>query len=454
MEQPELRRDISAFQAVMILVGYIVGSAIFILVGPLAGMVGPGLFLAFLIAAVPAVFACLYNAQLANLLPVTGANYIAISRFVHPFAGWMGGGILIAIFFGLASIAWGFALFAEYLIPGIPTTALALGIVLVFGIINLFGIRLAAWIQALMVGLFILALIIFICGGFAHINPELQKPLLPLGFGALLTTSVIAYMTFTGFTVITEISGEIKNPRRNIPLVLAIAFLLILTLYITVTFVLTGVMHWELLGDSQAALVEASKGFLPPGATTFIAIGGLLAAATTINGIFVATPRDLLLYGRDRILPRFAGRINKRFGTPHGAILLTLVAGLAGVSVGMRIEEYALFTVMCFMIFHILVVIGLLRLESQMPRLAQNAPWKLGKTAQKVVYFGMIIFALLFLVVGLSTLDVFGITLFTGLFAGGCCYYWLRWVYFKRKGIDIIKEAREFSAMTVSELES
>jgi len=454
MSQPELRRDISAFQAVMILVGYIVGSAIFILVGPLAGMVGPGLFLAFVIAAVPAVFACLYNAQLANLLPVTGANYIAISRFVHPFAGWMGGGILIAIFFGLASIAWGFALFLEYLIPGIPTMPVALGVVLLFGIVNIFGIRVAAWIQTSMVALFILALVIFVFGGFSNIDPGLQRPLLPNGIGALLTTAVIAYMTYTGFTVITEISGEIKNPRRNIPEVLAISFLLIMILYVTVTWVLTGVMPWQDLGNSQAALVEASKGFLPPGATIFIAVGGLLAAATTINGIFVATPRDLLVYGRDKVLPGFVGHINQRFGTPHGAIMLTLIAGLAGVSIGMRIEDYALFTVMCFMIFHILVVTGMLRMEKQMPQLGDAAPWKLGRIARKIVYFGTLLFSVLFLVVGLSTLDFFGIALFTCLFAVGCCYYLLRWLYFKGKGIDIVQEAKAFTDMTISELEA
>ena len=454
MKQPELRRDISAFQAVMILVGYIVGSAIFILVGPLAGMVGPGLYLAFIIAAIPAVFACLYNVQLANFLPVTGANYITISRFVHPFAGWMGGGIIIAIFFGLASIACGFALFLEYLIPGIPTMPLALGIVLLFGVINLFGIRVAAWIQSMMVALFILSLVIFVFGGFANIDPGLQRPLLPLGIAPLFTTAVIAYMTYTGFTVITEISGEIKNPRRNIPIVLEISFLLIMALYVTVTYVLTGVMPWQALGESKAALVDASKGFLPPGVTVFIAIGGLLAAATTINGIFVATPRDLLVYGRDKILPSFVGRINKRFGTPDGAILVTLVAGLAGVSIGMRIEEYALFTVMCFMIFHILVVIGLMRIEKMKPELVEKAPWKLGKVAKKVVYIGMMVFAGLFIIVGLSTLDLFGILLFFGLFAAGCCYYLLRWLYFKRRGVNIIEEAKEFSAMTIAELEA
>ncbi len=92
MAEAKLRREISVLHAIMILVGYIIGSAIFILVGPLAGISGPGLFVAFGIAAPPAIFVCLYNTQLATVLPATGANYLVISRFVHPFAGWVGGG--------------------------------------------------------------------------------------------------------------------------------------------------------------------------------------------------------------------------------------------------------------------------------------------------------------------------------------------------------------------------
>ncbi len=123
----------------------------------------------------------------------------------------------------------------------------------------------------------------------------------------------------------------------------------------------------------------------------FISIGGLLAAATTINGIFMATPRDLLLYGKDKILPVAIGDINKRFGTPHWAIALTLVVGLAGVSLGMQIEEYALFTVMCFMLFDILVVIGLIRLTRRMPYLLDKARWKLGRRMQWFVILDAVV---------------------------------------------------------------
>jgi len=66
----------------------------------------------------------------------------------------------------------------------------------------------------------------------------------------------------------------------------------------------------------------------------------------------------------------------------------------------------------------------------------------------------MLLFAGLFLVVGLSTLDFFGIALFICLFATGCCYYLIRWLYFRGKGIDIVQEARAFTDMTISELEA
>lgn len=453
MAEAKLRREISGLHAVMILVGYIVGSAIFILVGPLAGLSGPGLFIAFGIAAIPAIFVCLYNTQLATALPATGANYIAISRFVHPFAGWIGGGILIAVFFGLASIAWGFAGFLSYLVPGIPVMAVAMGVVVFFAVINYFGIRFAAWTQTLLVLTFLLALLLFAFGGLPHIDPQLHTPLFPLGFGPVLFTAVIAYMTFTGFTVITDIAGEIKNPRRNIPLTLGISFVIVLFIYMLVTYVLTGVMDWRALGESPAALAEASTVFLPSGATLFIAIGGLLAAATTINGIFLATPRDLLLYGKDKVLPDFVGRINHRFGTPDGAILLILVAGLVGVSIAMRIEQYALFTVMCFMMFHILIVIGLIRMSRKMPHLLEKAPWKLSRGWMWFTYIGMLIFASLFLIIGMTTLTWMGLALFWGLFAAGCLYYYFRWLYLRRRGVDIVKNASNFIAMTTEELE-
>jgi APA family basic amino acid/polyamine antiporter len=303
-----------------------------------------------------------------------------------------------------------------------------------------------------MVLTFLLALGLFAFGGLPHVEAELHQPLFPNGFEPFLFTVVVAYMTYTGFTVITDIAGEIRNPRRNIPLALGITFAIVSTVYVLVTYVLTGVMGWQALGESPAALAEASTVFFPEGLTLFIAIGGLLAAATTINGIFVATPRDLLLYGRDKVLPKFVGNINSRFGTPGGAIILAAITGLAGVSLAMRIEQYAMFTVWCFMMFHILIVIGLIRMSSQNPSLVGGASWQLNKGWKWFAYIGMLFFASLFLVIGMTAVGWTGLLLFWGLFAAGCLYYFLRWRYMLRAGVDIVAEARKFDPLTVAEL--
>jgi len=86
MAEAKLRREISGLHAVMILVGYIVGSAIFILVGPLAGLSGPGLFIAFGIAAIPAIFVCLYNTQLDRAGIILGTVCRRLSLLLLPVA--------------------------------------------------------------------------------------------------------------------------------------------------------------------------------------------------------------------------------------------------------------------------------------------------------------------------------------------------------------------------------
>lgn len=123
--------------AVGIVVGFVIGASIFILVGPLAGNVGPGLPLAYLIACVPAIFACLYNIQLAGALPTTGANYVAGTRFISPFAGfvttWM---VLVGACFGVPLLAVGFASYLAQLVPGTPIIPTAVAVIVVLCVAN------------------------------------------------------------------------------------------------------------------------------------------------------------------------------------------------------------------------------------------------------------------------------------------------------------------------------
>src|SRR5699024_6750106 len=78
------KRRVNLIGATSTIVGFVIGASIFILPGPVAGIVGPGLPLAYLLAVIPAIFACLYLVQLGSVLPVTGSNYVVATRFGSP----------------------------------------------------------------------------------------------------------------------------------------------------------------------------------------------------------------------------------------------------------------------------------------------------------------------------------------------------------------------------------
>ena len=87
MSSGTLQRSIGLWGAVSTIVGLVVGAGILILPGQLAATVGPGVFLSFLLASVPAVLACLVWAELGSVFPVSGATYVAVSRLLSPLAG-------------------------------------------------------------------------------------------------------------------------------------------------------------------------------------------------------------------------------------------------------------------------------------------------------------------------------------------------------------------------------
>ena len=162
----KLERTISLPGAVSTLIGYVVGASIFVLVGPLAGDAGPALWLAYLMAAIPAVFVCFTSAQMASILPVTGANYVAASRTLSPFWGFMMvWTVVVTTAVGQALLAYGFAEYLSYLVGDINIMLTALAIVLVFGVLNYVGVKLSVAVQLIMVVEFILALLIFGIGG-------------------------------------------------------------------------------------------------------------------------------------------------------------------------------------------------------------------------------------------------------------------------------------------------
>ncbi|MBW2366349.1 MAG: amino acid permease [Deltaproteobacteria bacterium] len=451
----KVARSLSLFGAVATIVGLVVGASIFILIPGLAGMCGPSLWLAYLLSSIPAIFAVLYLIQLGAALPVTGANYIAVTRWLSPMAGFSGSMVtLVAIVSTNCIVAWGFAQYLTDMFPLIPPLLIAIGIILLFGLINWMGVKAFEFVQIIMFLAFIVAMVMFGVGGTIHADPALIRPLFPNGVRSFFFAVAIANFSWGGLIVIAEVAGEIKNPRRNIPLALIISLLLILVLYVLQTFALTATMSWKEAGNIGAtAVIDAAHRFLPSWAVGYLWISALLAMATSVNAIMMLAAREALVLSRDKILPHFLSRINPRFKTPEGALLFITVLSLAGVLVSADLERYALIVVLALMVLQMLGASAVFRMPRVAADIYEKAEIRFNRFWQAFTWVGcMVLFGGIF-VFSFQEDPKTGL-IFIGIYALGFVYWQVRKAHLKKRNIDIEKELKKISEVTLLEMES
>lgn len=421
-----MERRIGLGGAVFTLVGYVVGASIFILPGELAATTGPGVCLAFLVAAVPAFFTCVISAQIGSMFPTSGATYVAVRTALSPFWGFMlVWTIIVSATIAIPFVAYGFADYLNYFVPGMPPMPVAAMTVVGFGVLNLAGVRLIVWLQALLVSWFLVTLLGFGIGGLLHADPANWRPLFPEGKSAILIAAIPAYLSYSGLAVIAELGEEIKNPRRTIPLCLFISFAIILLVYTLVPLALTGLIAWTELGTTEAVVGRAAEMFMPKWLASVVAVSALAAAATSINGILLAQSRDIFALARDRIVPPAFGRISPRSGGPNLAVLLLTGMSLLGVLYGRSITEYAIMTVQGVMFLQILAGLAVFRLPKLMPQEFADSPSPLSPAVHNMFCVGLVVVSALFILVGaVESPRSTGVML--ALVAVGAVYYAVR----------------------------
>ncbi len=435
---PELRGRIGLAEAVFALVGYIIGGSIFILPGALAGSVGPGVFLAYLLAAVVALFICVASAQIGSAFPMSGGTYVAVSSVVSPFWGfmvvWMG---VLVIFTSTSALAYGLV---DYMIPYMPFLSehrflgAVAGIVTFTGV-NLLGIRTAVWVQIVMVLVFISVLWVVGVGGIMHSSVANFTPLFPLGIAAVLKTAVPAFYSYSGFSAIVTFGGEIENPRRNIPMVLVISLPLIVLTYTLVTLAMPGVVPWQELGKGDATISRVASVFLPPSLGALIGAAAIFAIATSINGLLLTKSRDVFSLALDQVFPAALGKIGP-FGEPRTALLAMCGVAILGVSFQRSFVEYAAMSVLCVMVIHILQGVAILLLPARMPRHFEAAGYKLSRPSRIFWGVGLIILASLFILSGLSN-DRAGGVVYLIACGIGALWYFVRRAMLRSRGLSI-----------------
>ena len=334
-QQPQLKRVIGLSGAMMMGLGSIIGTGVFVSLGIGAGIAGPSVLLAIMLAAGVAMCNGLSSAQLAANHPVSGGTYEYGHRWLNPSlgftAGWM---FLCAKSASAATAALGFAGYIAHATGMGASLPLAVGVVVLVAVIALSGIERSNRVNIVIVSIVILALMIFVGTGFSSAvkNKAAFQPLFDGGkLTDLLQATALMFVAFTGYGRIATLGEEVAEPRRTIPRAVIVTLLISMALDLLVAFVGIGVNGFENLDGSLAL---ASKSVSNAALPTVMLVGATVAMVSVLLNLVLGLSRVVLAMGRRGDLPKATARISKSTRVPAVATVGVAVLIAVGVCVG------------------------------------------------------------------------------------------------------------------------
>ncbi len=459
-EKGKLKRELGLISVIFFLFGYIVGAGILLQTGTAAAITGPGLWLAFIIAGIPNMVSAIIIYYIASAFPVSGGAWVYSSRLLSPFIGFLVlTSVMIHIIGALSFISIGFGKYFEPFIPG-STYYIALIILAIFYGLNIFGVKFTGSVQVVLaiLGDFLI-LILFIVIGLP--NVEIAKlagteqtifgsaeGIFPQGLGGVFVGAVILSFSYAGFTAIVEIGGEIKNPKRTVPLGLFISLIMIMILYILISIVFAGnLSYFEIETGNKTLISVFEKIGISGWFLVFLNILVLIAIGSTLHGIILAYSRNLFSAARDKVLPDFLAKVNKRFSTPHWAVTFFCISSLVLLVFRPSYTDLQYYCSLTIAIPTVILAFVPYLLGKKYPELLEKSKFKIKKRYLLILIIFNVGYSML------SILAIIGIKLYlvlivAGLYGIAIIYYVLRKKWLKKKGFDLDEICRQIPEET------
>jgi len=328
-----LRKDLGLLEAVCAGVGIIVGAGIYVLLGPAAGLAGNAVWISFIISALLALLTGLSYAELNSLYPKDGSEYLYIENtFNKKLAFLIGYTILLGGSISVATVSLGFAGYLSSLI-NYNIILLALGILFLMGVINLFGAKDSSYFNIILTSLQILGLIFIIIVSLKHFG-SVNYFKAPNGISGVFGASSLIFFAYIGFESLVKLSEETKNSKKIIPIALISSIIIATILYILVSLSAVSVLGYEVLSQSKAPLSDLISKALGSEYAIYITIIALITTATTVLLQLLATSRILYGLGNDINLFKIFTKLSKKNRSPYIAVITTLILASFFILIG------------------------------------------------------------------------------------------------------------------------
>jgi basic amino acid/polyamine antiporter, APA family len=330
----QLRKELKLFDVYAVASGAMFSSGFFLLPGLASADAGPAVVLAYFLSGLMMVPAMLSMAELSTAMPRAGGSYYFLTRSMGMAVGTVEGiGTWAAMVFksGFALIGMGayLSLFIE-----LDITVVAVGLAVLFTIVNIVGAKETSLVQGLLVIVLLAVLAFFVVQGALEVwsiglteTAQTQfTPFMPFGGEGVASTVALVFVSYAGLTKVASISEEVEDPDRTIPLGMTLALFTAMAIYVVGVAIMVAVLDPVELRDDLTPVATAAEAFFDwlPGqiGLYLIVIAAVAAFASTGNAGIMTASRYLFAMARDRVLPAQFSTLG-RFNTPTLALVFT-----------------------------------------------------------------------------------------------------------------------------------
>ena len=345
---PKLDRQLGLFDSTMMVIGIVIGSGIFMTTGLMADALPSAslILIVWLLGGLQMLAGALTYAELGAAMPKAGGQYVYLREAYGSLPAFLFGWVaFIAYLTGTnAAIAVAVAEHLGSFYPSISTHNIVIGfdyfsisggqifaisLILILSFINYLGILFGKWIQNVFTILKIGSILFFALAGlFISTGNHIDFSINPtsMSIGSILTGMGIALVAVTwtvgGWEYVTFAAGEIKNPKKNLPLALIIGTVVIFVLYIIINIAYLKVLPMDsLIGEIKVGEATAKSLYGPGIAGAFVVVV-IISMFGSLNGNILVGPRISYAMAKDKLFFSKAADVHPKFHTPGNAIMI------------------------------------------------------------------------------------------------------------------------------------
>ena len=374
-----------------------------------ANHAGPAITISFIVAAFGCLFAGLCYAEFASMIPVAGSAYTYSYATMGEFIAWIiGWDLVLEYAVGAATVGISWSRYLTKFLEGFDIHlphALTVGpwdggvinlpavfIIVLMSLLLIKGTKESATVNAVIVGIKVIVVLVFIILGWKYIKESNYTPYIPdntgnfgsFGFSGIIRAAAIVFFAYIGFDAVSTAAQETKNPKRNMPIGILGSLLICTVLYILFAHVMTGVTNYTTFagkdGIAPVAVAIDNMGtanaagiVVPdyPWLNRAIIVAILFGYASVILVMLMGQSRVFFSMSKDGLIPKIFSVVNPKSQTPSKSNLLFMVfVSLFAAFVPARVvgEMTSIGTLFAF----ILVCVGIWVMRVKMPDLKRS----------------------------------------------------------------------------------